>query len=279
MSKHRVDQVNDLMDRVRAHWDEIDQAASDGFERTHPIQRTQRAARQASNLHGPVHRQQVNVEEAFTHNLVAAQFTQPEAFGRKPRHRPVVRSSSAAATRHRMPPPTALGQAGLPPPTAAGQSRLPGWARQEVSYEQAIDLIEQRGRAAATHLVQSLRLGNLTKLAKERGISLAEAAASAQRAAASPADARIEPQSPTSPPPSSDDGLAPASPGPQRHPEDSVEIPASMEATSVDFVWPDQSFFMSLANGAEVVSGQGAEFIDPEATQTIVYFGRPASSA
>src|SRR5690606_11609589 len=99
MSKHRVDQVNDLMDRVRAHWDEIDES-SDGFERA-PAARNAAKRNAHAALHGPAHRT-VDVEEAFTRNLIASQFTQPEAFGRKPTHRSVVKSSGSGPTGQRL---------------------------------------------------------------------------------------------------------------------------------------------------------------------------------
>lgn len=271
MSKYRVDTVEDLMNRVREHWDRLEEAPQDGFERTRAHQRSQ-----PGQLTGPAHRT-VDIARAYDHNLLASQYAQAEAFGRKPQRRVVVRSSDSAALQRRLPPQSAAGQAALPPPSQAGLDGLPRWARHEVRYEDAISMIEDRARAAATQLVQTMRLNALTQTMQQRGLSLADAAE------------HIRPSSGTAGGDLDAGGLqrggdedryAPKTPHRTApHPEDQVIIPPSFEATNPNFQWPDESFFESLAAGAYVVSGQGADFVDPEATRTIVMFGRPPVSA
>ncbi len=104
MSNHRIDKANeieDLMNRVREHWDEVEakQAppTSDGFDK------------QPAKLQGPAHRA-LNLADAYDFNMVASQFATVEAFGRRRRQRPVVKSEGAAGMQARLPPQTVFGR-------------------------------------------------------------------------------------------------------------------------------------------------------------------------
>lgn len=241
MTKHRVDkaaELDDLLNRVREHWDDIDQKrtppVNDGFDK------------RPAKLHGPAHRQ-ISLAEAYDYNLVAAQFATVEAFGRKRKERPVVKSETTAGLTHRLPPQTILGTAALAPPSRAGLKGVPQWVRQEIAYEEAIAVIEDRARTAA-------RNGAMRMSAASNSPGLVKKARAA-----------------------SEEG--PGHVGTSDNQPDRF-IPAEItvvEITDPAFSYrPGESFFESLAAGAQIVSGQGADFIDPETTATLVAFGRPS---
>lgn len=241
MTKYRVDIVDDLMNRVRQHYDNLDQThdiqAQDGSTRAQP----------PVSPKAPAHRA-IDVSEAYTYNLVAAQYATVEAFGRRRRQRPVVRSSDSAALQQRLPPQTTVGHAGLAPPTRAGARGLPGWARQEMAYEDAISLIEDRGLKAARNQIHS---GAVAAMTSQTRYNIAQ-----------------QPQKPVTDTDSNDADDRYNAPGPQTG-------PGAIDVTNPNFQYiAGESAFEQYAAGAKVVGGRGVDFFDPDVTAT--YFGRPA---
>ncbi len=260
MSNHRVDkagEIEDLMNRVREHWDEVEakQAppTTDGFEK------------QPAKLHGPAHRA-LNLTDAYDFNQVASQFATVEAFGRRRQKRQVLKSETAAGMQARLPPQTMFGQASLARPTKAGSKGVPQWVRQEMAYEDAIVLIEERARRAAQVGAGSLRAGETPPTAAKPNISTM-----AQVQAQTGLMQAAQPQASTKPVGHVDTS--------DNRPDRFEASGAPVEVTDPNFVYkPGDSFFESLAAGAQIVSGDGAEYLDPEATMTQVAFGRPAPS-
>ena len=241
MTKYRTDQINDLMDQVRRHHEQLDSGAADGFE---PVRRD--PARQSPYAPQGPHRP-VDLDRAYNYNLGAAAYANVEAFGRRRKPPALIRSSSTGAgSKGRLPPQTQVGHAGLPPPADAATRALPRWARQEVAYEEAVRLIEERARRAA--------LGR----GDGYGAHAANRAVTGNAASRADTDARANAAGRSAP-----------------HPEDRFDAPPQAELTDANFRYrPGESYFESLAAGARVVAGEGAPFVDPEGTQT--FFGRPS---
>jgi len=221
MSKHRVDEIDDLMGRVREHYDRLDggDETTDRFaaDLGRPRGGLGQSAHRPSGLGGFGVRPPVDVNRAYRENLKGAASAEARAFGRRGpvRHRVFERES-----------PSRLASRANHGEVRSQPNRVPSWIRSRVNYEDAVVLIETRAYPAFVAARGSLK-----------GKSL------------------------------------PPSDSPPAEPQ--FREPAEAERTSVDFAYvPGQSAFERLAEGAEVSSGRGADFFDPDATQ-VMLFGRP----
>ena len=301
-TKYRVDVAQDyerLMNQAIEHWDRVDKTRSDDAFTRDPA----RIPAQA-----PAH-PRYDFEAARSYNLIAADYVNAEAFGRrrKQSRRTVIKTSGGGARAGQMPPSDRVGQAGLPPPTVAGQSSVPGWKGTRdpfddpgLTYENAIYLVETRGRQAALALVQGMRLGDSSSTAPG-GAAAADAAGASSTSAhvtfgpVEPANvlsggttaprtaADVTSRGPGRPRSAADARFERADPDAETRVfvtgrgQDRYESTGSPELTNPDFTWvTGQSYWAELVEGIEVVGG-GSVWEDVERTHTVraAPFGRP----